>query len=655
MSANRRTSGAMWLLLFAMALPQVLQACDTFVAMPDATSEGIVILGKNSDRLTFDCQPLAYHPRQQWPAGSEIDLGRISIPQAGETYATLGSGPYWCWGYEEGINEYGVAIGNEGVFTKPLVENLLASQRGEGPDLGPTGMDLIRLALERSTTAREARDVITNLVETFGQFGSGSPAQGIIAAYDNSFIIADPDEAWILETAGTRWAARRLDSGVASISNKLGIGTEWEAGSADLVEYAVEEGWWPGGAVDGFDFSAAYSADIGPAVERLEHARVRQERSCALLEEKAGEIDLGCMKRVARDRASEPGIDLDETASSCVVLLPRPQDGLPVFWWCAARPSTGCYVPFFVHGSRLPAIVTQAGTYGKRVVAPSEAGADAFSSDSYWWRFRALTNMVSADWDKRHVVVRAEFDRLEADFEAGLDEILTEAQSWRAAGGDAAAAAVLDRYTASCIEQVLAKADDLSEQFGSEVVQIPAMYQPYVGTYIGNFATFQDARFEVKMQNNHLAVDVPGQMVFEMKDPDEAGRWYFTITNLIAVSFLDDGLGRTTAMRIHQTTQIPRNTTGEAVPPGDIPEAYLPYVGEYMIAPGMGVVTVLVADGRLALDMPDEATVQLEEPDPDGRWFFADDAAMSISFDRDEAGKVERLNLHWTFELPRAE
>jgi hypothetical protein len=103
---------------------QELRACDTWVALPDASSGGCTLLGKNSDRTNFDCQPLFLHPHVQWPAGSRIDLGRITIPQVEETFATLDSSPYWCWGYEEGINEHGVAIGNEGIRTKVFAELL---------------------------------------------------------------------------------------------------------------------------------------------------------------------------------------------------------------------------------------------------------------------------------------------------------------------------------------------------------------------------------------------------------------------------------------------------------------------------------------------------------------------------------------------------
>ncbi len=46
--------------------------CDTWVAMADATRSGQVIFAKNSDRPVFDCQPLLFQPRRQWPAGSQI-------------------------------------------------------------------------------------------------------------------------------------------------------------------------------------------------------------------------------------------------------------------------------------------------------------------------------------------------------------------------------------------------------------------------------------------------------------------------------------------------------------------------------------------------------------------------------------------------------
>ena len=104
--------------------------CDTWVALRDATLTQNVIVAKNSDRPIFDCQPLLFYPAQNWPAGSAITLEYLELPQAEHTYATLGSSPYWCWGYEEGINEYSVVIGNEAIFTKTFREAVVADRAG---------------------------------------------------------------------------------------------------------------------------------------------------------------------------------------------------------------------------------------------------------------------------------------------------------------------------------------------------------------------------------------------------------------------------------------------------------------------------------------------------------------------------------------------
>lgn len=308
-----------------------VNACDTWVALPDSTESDFTIFAKNSDRLLFDSQPLIFHPRKKWPQGSEIDLGRLTIPQVEETYASVGSSPYWCWGYEEGINEYSVAIGNEGVYTRVLAQDIDASKEGRGPALGPTGMDLLRLGLERGKTAREALDVITRLVEEYGQFGSGQPTMGINGAYHNSYIIADPAEAWVLETAGKHWIAKRFSQGTTSISNKLSITIDWDLVSSDLVQYAIEECWWPEDKTEIFDFEAAYSGDTPAIRAAATRAQTRATCSADLLGEKEGEITPGWMMRVARDRSSSPSIDLDQTASSAVAILSNTTDELPVF------------------------------------------------------------------------------------------------------------------------------------------------------------------------------------------------------------------------------------------------------------------------------------------------------------------------------------
>src|SRR6185436_12520856 len=51
----------------------------------------------------------------------------------------------------------------------------------------------------------------------------------------------------------------------------------------------------------------------------------------------------------------------------------------------------------------------------------------------------------------------------------------------------------------------------------------------YTGTYIANYFQFHDAPFEVLVQNDHLAIDVPGQMVFELTPPGADGKRPFAM------------------------------------------------------------------------------------------------------------------------------
>jgi len=63
--------------------------CDTWVAMSDATVAVNVMIGKNSDRPIFDCQPLVFYPRKKWSTGSKVKLEYIELPQVEATYATV--------------------------------------------------------------------------------------------------------------------------------------------------------------------------------------------------------------------------------------------------------------------------------------------------------------------------------------------------------------------------------------------------------------------------------------------------------------------------------------------------------------------------------------------------------------------------------------
>ena len=216
--------------------------CDTFVAINPVSSDSTVIFGKNSDRRVNEPHIMIHAPRGDHRKDSRIKATYISIPQVSRTHEVLLFKPAWIWGAEMGCNEFGLCIGNEAVFSKePLLAEALI------------GMDYVRLALERCESAREALEFITGYMQIYGQGGNCVYREDV--SYHNAFILADPHEAYVLETAGSYWAAVRVYDKYA-ISNCLSIGSQFDFSHPGLVEHAIEMGWCQ--SKSSFDFSLCY-------------------------------------------------------------------------------------------------------------------------------------------------------------------------------------------------------------------------------------------------------------------------------------------------------------------------------------------------------------------------------------------------------------
>ena len=218
--------------------------CDTFVGLPNSTKDGNVIFGKNSDRPQGEIQDVVVIPAKKHTQNERVKCSYITIEQVEKTFAVILSKPRWMWGAEMGANECGVVVGNEAVWT---VESYKST--------GLLGMDLVRLALERGETALSALKVITSLLEQYGQ--GGNCAEHFSMNYHNSFILADKNEAWVLETAGLYWVAEQVTQGTRSISNNLSIRNAGTLRHSEVVQYAVNQGWCTG--EDNFDFAQLFS------------------------------------------------------------------------------------------------------------------------------------------------------------------------------------------------------------------------------------------------------------------------------------------------------------------------------------------------------------------------------------------------------------
>ena len=324
--------------------------CDSLVALGAETADGVTLFAKNSDRKAGECQPFVQFPETIHPPRSVARCTYLEIPQVAETYRVMGHSPWWVWGFEQGVNEHGLAIGNHTIFSNEAIE-----QRP-----GLIGMDLVRLGLERGRDAREALEVIAALIETHGQGGPALSPDG--AGYHNSFLLADPREAWLLETSNRRWAARRVR--LASASNHFSLGSDWEIGSRDLESFARSEGWWRGAGR--IDVAAAYRNAHVP--KQLSEGRKR--RSEALLLAGRGRHDVESMQGILRDHleggiAWQPGPTPAEeryftlcahsdpvhwTAASLVAPLPEERSAPWPVWISFGTPCTGFFLPVYLDG-----------------------------------------------------------------------------------------------------------------------------------------------------------------------------------------------------------------------------------------------------------------------------------------------------------------
>ena len=258
--------------------------CDTLVAVgPSGSEDGATVFGKNSDRPCDEPQLVVFFPAEKKSTSLEVNCTHISITRVSLTAAVLLSQPYWMWGGEMGANEHGVVIGNEAVWT---TEPLLST--------GLLGMDLVRLGLERAKCAEGSLNVITDLLERYGQ-GGLCTIDGSMN-YHNSFIIADRKEAWVLETAGPWWVAERITDGIRNISNGLSITSGGDLHRQGLIEHAMEAGLLKD--EDDFNFAAFFSA--GGWSPRIS-PNSREGRCRYFLEENQGNLNPALFGEILRD------------------------------------------------------------------------------------------------------------------------------------------------------------------------------------------------------------------------------------------------------------------------------------------------------------------------------------------------------------------
>jgi secernin len=385
--------------------------CDTLVAMQTHTADSAVWFAKNSDREPGEAQVVEQLPRQSHAGSRTLQCTYLEIPQVEQTNEVVLSRPLWMWGAEIGSNEHGVTIGNEAVWTKIPTEKT-----------GLTGMDLLRLALERTTTAREALEFITAFLQKYKQ-GGACGFRNKKFRYHNSFILADHVEAWILETAGKFWVAEKV-KGIRTISNALSIGKNFDLISDDAYPFAKQKGWCKSAA--DFDFARCFGE---PKYRRLSGGDERSTCTRRSLTEKNRKLERADFFAALRDHN---GLNL--------------QDGWRMRMPCAhsswhptrrAGQTTASMVSrltagqktHWLTGTSSPCLsVFKPLVMGSDIISTEPRPQATYDQNSLFWRHERLHRLVLKDYQ----VLKAKFDdtrvALEASFVPSTEKSFTAAE-----------------------------------------------------------------------------------------------------------------------------------------------------------------------------------------------------------------------------------
>ncbi len=331
--------------------PDEGKGCTTVIVGKNATADGSVIMSHTEDYGKDDAMKLTYHPRETHQPGEVIHFAFVDVPQVPETYAytsddmydplRLGMPPAV---FLDGINEWGVAA----------TSNCINSRIPYNPADDETGIgwpEIAQVVMQQAKTAREAVDLATSLVDqyTFNGFEKTS-------CKELSFLFADPNEGWSVETLRNYWAAQRVpDDGAIYRANVCRIADDYTLTSSNLIPDAIAKGWYDPNSGVPFSFRDVYCAGKLDSTSSVR----RQARAEFLLQPKLGNITVQDMIAETRDHYEgtpeyktpnvPQTINNTGTQSGQIYHLRNwlPREFGPVMLLTSSAPDIGIYAPIY--------------------------------------------------------------------------------------------------------------------------------------------------------------------------------------------------------------------------------------------------------------------------------------------------------------------
>lgn len=306
------------------------------------TTDGSVLIGGSGDEVSSHW--LEVVPAKDHPQDATIAVGVtaealmpgefIEIPQVSHTFSYLTMNYSEYKGFPPpltngGLNEHNVA--GRDVWS-PSRDELVAMT--PNPQTGPQYSDLSRIAMERARTAREAVEIIGELIDEYGYSTYGG----------NSHMFADENEGWVLLNfaGGQRlWIAERLGPDDVRMSYPGYIQEipldfqkrDGYLGSENFVHFAVEHGWFDPDAGVPFNVTKVYGVD---GERNLRSAMERELRAAA-------PIGLRRMMSAVRD----PRIAKDTTGYGQVAQLKdNGRAAMNLLWIAPTGSVTAPFIPY---------------------------------------------------------------------------------------------------------------------------------------------------------------------------------------------------------------------------------------------------------------------------------------------------------------------
>ncbi|MEX2495735.1 MAG: C69 family dipeptidase [Woeseia sp.] len=340
-------------LLLLLPLMEAVASYGIYVGR-DLTVDGSVLLGGTGDEVSSHWLEIV--PSRTHPAGATIRVGVddkatypgefIDIPQARKTakYITMNYSDYE--GFPPpltngGLNEHGLAVRDIWSPSRPELAAMTPN-----PQTGPNYSDLSRIAVERARTAREAVEIIGELMDEYGYSTYGG----------NSHLFADANEGWVvINFAGGQglWIAERLGPDDVRMSYPgyiLEVPLDFQdradyMGSANFISFAVEQGWYDMESGDAFNANEIYGNGAGRSNEvQIIEARLAEKA-------RRGGVSLRDMMDSVRD----PIVSSDTNGYGQVAHIRQElrHPELKMLWVAPTGSVTAPFVPYWIGGTEV--------------------------------------------------------------------------------------------------------------------------------------------------------------------------------------------------------------------------------------------------------------------------------------------------------------